>query len=138
MEIFQTIWNLVLALWELVVELLVLAVRYSPLIAWVAWWLWGVNWKKLWPVLGRGAWAPLVLIMVAAALAWSRLAPSSCDCLGIVTIPNFWWQLGCVSLIVALTFLCGWVQEYFGWAPVEINLDPPAPMAHGHAAHGHH
>ena len=81
-----------------------------------------------------GAWAPAVLLLVVAALIWSRLAPGPCNCLGFVTVPNFWWQLGEVGLIAALTLFCGWLQGVLGWTPREISLEPPA-----HAAvHEHH
>lgn len=130
-ELFQALWNVVYVLMDLLLQF---ALTWSLLIAWVAWWLWGVNWSKAWPVLAQGAWVPLLLIAVASALTWSQLTPSECPCLGFVTVPNFWWQLGAVGLLVALTLGCGWLQGLFGWAPPEVNLEPPA-----HAAeHAHH
>lgn len=135
-RIFESLWGLVLDLGHLVVDLLAFAMHWSLLLAWIAWWLWGVDWKKLWPVLGRGAWTGLVLIMLVSALVWSRIAPSSCGCLGI-SVPNFWWQLGAVGLLAAVTLLCGWVQGLMGWEPAEISLEPPAE-AHGEHGHGHH
>ena len=112
---------------KFVEELLRLGLHWWLVLAWIAWWLWGVNWKKLWPVLAQGAWVPLVLLMLLSALAWSRIAPSEAA--------NFWWQLGAITLLVSLTLLCGWIQGILGWTPVEVNLEPPAPSAHGH---GHH
>lgn len=97
------------------------------LTAWCVWWLWGVNWHKLWPVLGAGAWAPLVLLMLMATLAWSRLDPS----------PSAWWQLGIVCGLVALALFCGWLQGHFGWTPPEYSVEPPPPTEHDHG-HGHH
>src|SRR5437588_13113531 len=64
-----------------------LALRWSPLILWITWWLWGVNWKKAWPVLTGGAWLALLLLVVLVALAWSQIAPSH------YLLPNFYWQL---------------------------------------------
>jgi hypothetical protein len=98
--------------------------------------LWGVNWKKAWPVLAQGAWVPVVLLMYLATLAWSRLDPSEWNCLGIVTIPNGWWQLGSISALVGVALFCGWLQTYMGWTPHEVNLEP-APAGHGHS-HDHH
>jgi hypothetical protein len=134
-DLWESFWQIVVAAGDFVVELLRLGLHWWLVIAWLAWWLLGVNWKKLWAALAAGAWAPLVLLMFLSALAWSRIAPSDCDCLTFVTVPNFWWQLGSVALLVSLTFLCGWLQGLLGWTPAEINLDPPAPSAHGH---GHH
>ena len=85
-------------------------------------------------MLEQGAWLPLVLLILLSALVWSQMAPADCDCLGFVTVPNFWWQLGEMGLLVGLTLFCGWLQGYFGWYPAEVSLGPPAP-GHGHA-HG--
>jgi hypothetical protein len=104
------------------------AMAWSLLFVWLALCLAGINWKKTWPVLARGAWAPLILAMVLVALAWSQMTPDA---------PQFWWKLGQVSLVVAASFFCGWVQGYFGYQPVEINLEP-APSTAGAHGNGHH
>jgi hypothetical protein len=105
---------------------------------WCAWWLWGVNWIKLWPTLAKGAWLPVVLLAVMAAVVWAQVQPSQCDCLGFVTLPNGWWQVGTVALLLALALFCGWLQGYFGWMPEEISVEPP-PLEHDHGhAHAHH
>jgi hypothetical protein len=51
-----------------------------------------------------------------------------------MTIPNFWWQLGGVGLLVGTALFCGWLQGVLGWTPEEIDLEPPVHAA----AHGHH
>jgi len=130
-EIFHTLVQLVTTVLTLMVEIGGLGLRHALLLAWVAWWLWGVNWARAWGVLAKGGWAVVVLLAVLAALAWASLAPSTCDCLGLFPIANFWWQLGAVSLVVLLALLCGWVQGVFGWAPAEIDLEPAA-QANGH------
>jgi hypothetical protein len=136
-ELWQTLGQLGVVLGRLVVDLLYLAAQWSLLIVWIAWWLWGVNWKKAWPVLAAGGWAPLVLVWVTSALVWSRISPEPCPCLKIVLVPNFWWQLGAVGSLIATALFCGWLQGVFGWTPPEINLEPPAHAAHDHG-HGHH
>ncbi|HLJ96986.1 MAG TPA: hypothetical protein VKU02_27730 [Gemmataceae bacterium] len=105
------------------------------LIAWLAWWLWGVNWQQAWVVLAQGAWLPLVLLMVTGALVWSQLAPSACTFLGGVVVPNFWWQLGGVILLAAVTLFCGWLQGLFGWTPSVVSFDPPEGPVTEHAHH---
>ncbi len=130
--------ELLTALAGLLFDLVALAFRHALLIAWLAWWLWGVNWSRVWPVLARGGWVVVVLLMLTGALVWSRLAPSDCECLGFVAVHNFWWQLGAVGLLVAVTLFCGWLQQVFHWQPADIDLEPPEPAAdhgHGHAAH---
>jgi hypothetical protein len=128
-ELGQTLYQLVDALWTLLSALGAAIMHWSLLLAWLAWWLLAVNWSKLWPVLARGAWLPVVLLMTVAALVWSQIAPS--DWAGV---PNFWWQLGGVGLLGAVTLLCGWLQGVFGWQPAELSLHPPVATVH---AHGH-
>jgi hypothetical protein len=134
-EIFNNLVQLVTTLGTLVVEIGTLLLRHALLIAWVAWWLWGVNWTTAWRALANGGWAVVVLLTVLAALAWAALAPGTYDFLGLFPIPNFWWQLGAVTLVVLLALLCGWLQGVFGWAPAEIELAPAADSHAGH--HGH-
>jgi hypothetical protein len=137
-EISQTFVQLVTTLLTLILEIGALAVRHALLIAWVAWWLGGVNWTRAWSILAKGGWVVVALLTVLAALVWAALAPGSYDCLGLFSIGNFWWQLGAVALVVLVALFCGWVQGVFGWAPAEIEL---APAVAGHAdQHGsaHH
>ena len=133
-ELFTTFLELIRVLSTLVVQLLALAVlQYALLLVWLAWALLGINWQKMWPTLAAGAWAPFVLLIVGSALVWSQLDPVPCNCIGI-TIPNFWWQLGEVSLLAGATLFCGWLQGVFGWTPPVVEFDPPE-AAHDH---GHH
>lgn len=136
-ELAQALWQVVLIFIELVARF---ALHWALLIVWVAWWLGGVNWKKAWQVLGEGGWVPAVLLLVLTALVWSQLAPADCSCLGFVTVPNFWWQLGEVGLIASIALFCGWLQGYFGWYPHEVSLEPPPPAYGNGHAHGpaHH
>ncbi|HXG09766.1 MAG TPA: hypothetical protein VNK04_08250 [Gemmataceae bacterium] len=129
-EPWQTIVQIALDLGKLLAALAQAAWHWGVLIAWVAWWLGGVNWRKLGPVLGQGAWVPVVLLSVLGAMVWSQIAPRPYDFLGVVTVPNFWWQLGGVGLLAGLTLFCGWLQGVFDWAP-------PDPLAAEAAASEH-
>jgi hypothetical protein len=134
-ELLANLWQVVLSLLGVLANLLALTLRWSLVIVWVAWWLWGVNWRRVWPVLSVGGWIAVALLGVTAALVWSRLAPRE--------VANFWWHLGAVGLLVALALFCGWLQGVFGWAPGEIELEPQDPdPTHGHehpvgTLHGH-
>jgi hypothetical protein len=97
-----------------------------PWVAWCAWWLGATNWKRTWPALAQGAWVPVVLLMVMAALGWSRMAGT-----------DFRVCLGWVGVAVAVALLCGWLQGVLGWTPAEINLEPPADHGHGDDFHDH-
>jgi hypothetical protein len=113
-------------------EARMVALQLLPGGLWCAWWLWGVNWKKAWPVLSRGAWVPVLLLIILAALVWSRIAPSRAPLFGGFSIANFWWQLGSVIALALVALFCGWVQGKLDWTPGEVSFDPPAGHSHGH------
>lgn len=127
METLQSILQFVLAL--------------VPWVLWTLFWLLAVDWKKLWPVLGQGAWAPVVLLILVSSMVWASIEPGPCDCLGFVTVPAVWWHLGGVCALAGLAFIGGWLQGTWGLAPREIEIDPPASDDHhahdGHGGHGH-
>jgi hypothetical protein len=116
-----------------------LIVTWLLLIVWIVWWLLAANWKRIWPVLAEGAWVPMILLVVGGALAWSQLAPSRGHLLFAgsgrgLDLPNFWWQLGDVGLLVCVALLCGWIQGLLGWQPPDINFEP-ATVAHDASHH---
>jgi hypothetical protein len=96
-----------------------------PFGLWIVLWLWAVNWRTLWPVLARGAWAPAVLLFLMGAVVWSRLAPG-----------HFAWQWGIVAALAALALFCGWLQGRMHWTPAEVSVDPPVVSDEGHG-HSH-
>jgi hypothetical protein len=77
-ELFQTFIELITVFLRLVVEVLALGLTWSFLLFWFAWWLWAVNWKKAWHVLGEGGWAPVALVCLMVAGVWSQLRPVRC------------------------------------------------------------
>ena len=133
-DLLQTLVSLKDNLLHLAFVLLLLLMAWSLLLAWVAWWLWGVNWAKAWPVLSQGAWVPVVLVVALGALVWSQVLPSPLS-LGFTAVPNFWWQLALVGLLAGSALFCGWLQGAMGWTPPEIPVYPEGD-AHGHD-HGH-
>ena len=112
--------------------------RIALLVLFVAWWLWGVNWRRAWPVLAEGGWMPLVLVGIMAAFVWSRVSPSDMIVLGLVLVPNVLWQFAAVGLLIGLILFCGWLQTRFGWYPQEIRVEPPPPVRDPHASHSAH
>jgi hypothetical protein len=103
-----------------------------PIIAFIAWCLWGINWRRAWPVLAAGGWAPFVLIGLTAGLVWAFVFPSQ------PPIPNYLWHVGIAGLLICLALACGWLQGRMGWTPPEFSFEPPPPSHdHGHG-HDHH
>lgn len=136
----QSLLDLLLALFAILYQLGGLILTWALLLVWIAWCLWGINWHRLGGYLKQGAWAPLVLLMLMIAAMWSWMLPTDAVLLGAVTIPNFWWQLLTVGLVVGIGFFCGWIQGWRHWQPPEIELHPArGGDAHGDGhGHGHH
>jgi hypothetical protein len=134
-ELLHTLVELIVVSGRLLWELVTLLAPWSLLLAWIAWWLGAVNWRRTWAFLAEGAWVPVVLLVLLSARVWASLAPAEVNLLGLVTLPNYWCQLAGVCLIVALTLFCGWLQLVLGWTPPDINPEPPPPAA---GTEGHH
>lgn len=98
--------------------------------------LFAVNWQRLWPILREGGVIPLTLLLVLVALVWSQVAPENVSLFGVASIGNFWWQVVVVGLVSSLACLAGWLQERYSWFPPEIALEPQG--AHGHDHHSQH
>ena len=103
---------------------------WLPAGLWCAWWLWCVNWKRAFPVLKKGGWVVVVLVVLASALAWSGAFPSSGP-FPRLPLANFWWQLGACATLALVALFCGWLQGVLGWTPREVSLEPP-PASHDH------
>jgi hypothetical protein len=136
-QLGQTLVQLVLVLVQLVAQLFSLILQSALLLAWIAWALFSIRWRKMWPTLAAGAWVPVVLLVVLAALVWSALNPVRVYPLGL-PLPNFWWQLLVVGSIAGGTLFFGWLQGLLGWEPPEIVLDVPAHEALHEAGDDHH
>jgi hypothetical protein len=115
---------------QLAILILGFLAEHLLVVAWFTWWLLAVNWARLWEFLAQGGWVVLLLTMLAGAAAWSQIAPSDYECLGFVTISNFWWQLTAVTLLALETLFCGWLQGITGWQPPQIDLEPPPSGGH--------
>lgn len=110
--------------------------RLLPLIAFVAWCLWGIDWRKTWPVLADGGWVPMLLVGLMAGVVWSFVFPTTATLFGFIPIPNGLWQVGAAGLLICLALACGWLQGRLGCYPPVISFEPPALVHdHEHSAH---
>jgi hypothetical protein len=121
-------WNTSGRIWIKLVLVLLLAI----------WCVAAVDWRRLWPVLAAGGWAPLVLIGIMVGAVALMIWPKSIELTPGWMIPIGMWQFGGAGLLVCLVLFCGWVQTRIGYAPPVIDLDEPSHAAGGHDDHGHH
>jgi hypothetical protein len=145
-DLITSLVDVLFALLQLALEIFKQVFHWSLALFWLAWSLWAIDWRKLGPVLSQGGAVPLVLIAAAVGIAWAGAAPSSMLFVGL-EIPNYWWQLGVVGLLLTGTLAAGWLQLKMGWFPQEVTLAPESSHPHGHhhhhhnnheAHHGHH
>jgi len=135
-----------LALWDLFTALLGVLVPWTPLAAWIAFWLLAVNWVKLRETLAKGGWVAIVLAGFLAILVWGNVSPpgAPADFFGL-KISHFVEKTVYVSGLICLMFLAGALQ-LSGACGGLCQFEQPILIADGHdhdrgrgdQGHGHH
>ncbi len=140
LDVLTNAVTLLVDVWHLVVSLLVLIVPWTPLLAWLGFWLFAVDWVKLRAVMIQGGWIGVLAIGLVAVLMWGLIAPpeSGAHHLLGLTLSNFVGKTVYVTALLTIMFLCGSVQLSGGcgsWA----NFPEPQPEEdhHGHGDHAH-
>jgi hypothetical protein len=136
MGLFQSLLNLVEALLQVLAALGQSIVPWWPLIAWIAFWTFAVNWVKLREVLLARGWVGVMLLAVIMILVWGIVAPpagGSHHLLGL-NVSNFVGKLMYVTGLLVIMLLCGSVQLS---GAVDRYLHFVEPMEDDHGSHGH-
>lgn len=129
--------------WEVLISVLLLVLPWTPLIAWIAFWLLAVNWKKLYPVLAQGGAVGVFLIGMMMILIWGLIAPPPDGVhrlLGLHTA-NFVGKTVYVTMLLTIAALCGSIQlsgslGTLTWFAKD-DEQPHETSGHGHGDHGH-
>lgn len=119
---------LVLALAGLTVALIQALLPWTPLLAWIAFWLLAVNWRKLYPILMRGGLVGVILTALMAILVWSSLAEPEGGfhyLLGL-KVNNIYGKLVYVTGLAVIAALCGTVQ-LSGSCDALCRFEEPSP-----------
>ena len=144
--VFSSLLQLVTALWQLVVALFFVITPWAPLIGYLAFWLFAVDWVKLREVLVKGGWIGLLLIVFMTTLVWGLIAPPAGNfhnLLGL-QLSNFAGKFAYVAALTVMMLLCGSVQlsglcGRWAYFPDITPLDGGhGHDDHGHDNHGHH
>jgi hypothetical protein len=133
----QSFIQLVTALAQLLVDLGRVLLPFLPLVAWIAFWTFAVNWTKLRVVLLHGGWVGLLLIGVVSILVWGTVAPPPTGAhhlLGL-TLGNFVGKTVFVTALIFIMFLCGSFQ--LSGACGKLCRFDEAPETPGHHAASH-
>jgi len=137
--ILEQLSAVILALWGLVISLLQALLPWTPLLAWVAFWLLAVNWRQFYPVLMRGGLVGVVLIALMTILIWSSIAEPDGGfhyLLGL-RVNNIYGKMVYVTGLAVIAALCGTVQLSGACGSLCRFEEEPAIPTDGHD-HGHH
>lgn len=157
-EVLTNLVTLLASVWHLVMSIVLLILPWTPLLAWLAFWLFAVNWVQLRAVLLRGGWIGVLLFGFAMILIWGVIAPPPDGYHHFfgLTLSNYVGKTVYVTALLTIMLLCGSVQlsgACGSWArfPEPATQDPLVRMhedqAHPHdssgpppavALHGHH
>lgn len=139
-ELLKSLSELLLASWHVVTSLLWLILPWTPLIAWVAFWLLAVNWVKLREVMIQGGWIAVVLLGLVMVLVWGMVAPPDRGYHHLfgLNVSNFVGKTVYVTALLTIMFLCGSVQLSGACGKLaDFPEDlPEEDHSHGHG-HGH-
>ncbi|MCA9064639.1 MAG: hypothetical protein KDA96_16320 [Planctomycetaceae bacterium] len=138
-NLIQSVVNLFWSLRDVVVSLVLVIVPFLPIAAWVAFWLFAVNWAKAFPILRRGGYIGLVLLMLVAVLVWGAVAPpeGGTHLLMGLTVSNFVGKFIFVTTLTCIALICGSVQLSGALGRFGVFPEEPADD-HGHGGHGGH
>ena len=138
-ELINNFRDLFSASWNLIITLLAMMLPWTPLIAWVAFWLLAVNWVKLREVMIQGGWVGIVLLGVMMILIWGMVAPplGGTHHLFGLNVTNFVGKTVYVTALLTIMFLCGSVQLSGACGKLAQFPDEVADDGHGDAHGGH-
>ncbi len=125
---------------DLLTALFLVLLPWTPLAAWIVFWLFAVNWVRLRETLAKGGWVGLVLIGAIMVLVWGSISPEigTFDFFGL-RVSNFVVKTVYVSGLYVIMFLAGALQ-LSGFCANCCPVNEPILIAesHGHdAGHGH-
>ncbi len=100
------------AVWEFFIVFVSALMPWTPLIAWLCFWLFAVNWTKLRQVMLQGGWIAVFLIGVVMILIWGMVAPppDGYHHMFGLNISNFVGKTVYVTGLFCLMFMCGSLQ----------------------------
>jgi len=144
--LLESLKQLAIAGTDVLVSLGLMLLPLLPLVAWIAFWLFAVNWVKLREVILSGGWIGLLLIGAVMVIVWGAVAPpegGSHNFLGL-TLTNIVGKVVLVAGLMCIMLLCGSVQLSgfcAGWCRFDESTAEhelhAAIHAHDHDGSGH-
>ena len=140
--LFDLVGSLVNVLWALldvVVNLVRVVLPWLPLLGWVGFWTFAVNWSKAFPILRRGGIVGILLLMFVTVLVWGAVAPPSEGkhlLLGL-SLSNHAGKFIYVTMLTCIALLCGSAQLSGAFGRLGEFPEDPADDDNEHRSHAH-
>ncbi len=138
-DLFSSLINVIWSLLDVVVNLMRVILPWLPLLAWVGFWTFAVNWAKALPVIWRGGFIGILLLMFVSVIVWGAVAPPLNGkhlMLGL-SVSNYAGKFIYVTMLTCIAFLCGSAQLSGAFGRLAEFPEEPADDDHGHNSHGH-
>jgi hypothetical protein len=113
MSLLVLILGILLAVWNLLIFVVLDVLSPNlPLVGWIVFWLFAVNWVRMRETLLNGAWIGLLLVGFVAIVTWSAIAPPESGTHNLVglSVSNVVGKTVYVTMLYSIMFLCGAVQ----------------------------
>ena len=135
-QLLDSLLNLIIAFWNVARDLIVLVLPWTPLVAWVAFWLLAVNWVKYRAVLVKGGWTGVFFIGLMMILIWGLIAPPEAGVHHLfgLSLSNFVGKTVYVTALFSIMFLCGSVQLSGACGSLVCFKNEDEPTDQGHVA----
>lgn len=138
-DLFSSLINVLWSLLDVVVNLVRVILPWLPLLAWVGFWTFAVNWAKVFPILRRGGFIGILLLMFVTVIVWGAVAPPVNGkhlMLGL-SVSNYAGKFIYVTMLTCIALLCGSAQLSGAFGRLGEFPEEPAEDDHGHNVHGH-
>jgi hypothetical protein len=129
------------SLFWVVVNLVRVLIPWLPLLSWIGYWLFAVNWSKALPlIMGRFGWVGIVLMMLVATIVWGSVAPPETGAHSLLglSVSNYVGKFIYVTFLTCIAFLSGAAQLSGAFGKL---CEFPEPVTdddhHGHDDHSH-
>lgn len=139
--VLENLYAVIVALASLLAVLLQTLLPWTPLLLWVVFWLFAVNWKKLYPILmEQGGGIGVLLIAIMATLVWASVSepPGGHHSLLGLHPGNIFGKAVYVFGLGLIASLCGSVQLAGGCGTLCRFEEDDAPALEEAHAHDHH
>lgn len=138
-DLFSSIVDVLRSLLSVVVNLVRVILPWLPLLGWVTFWTFAVNWAKALPIIRRGGIIGVLLMMFVSVLVWGAVAPpvGGSHVMFGLTVSNFTGKFIYVTMLTCITFLCASAQLSGAFGSLCEFPEEPADDDHGHG-HDHH